>query len=261
MLFHQLIQLVISRLQKTNKKTHKKTILLNKSLFLLEDLISFKCLPYSKQEDELVPLYDLLQKPNKINLSKEVFSLIVTAIEQQGSLGSSSIEKLFCIMPSCIRINNCQLEGSFQLINYFLYYGKGFVGANLGTLEQLVELASFCLSPSEGNEEEINQALAALIIQGIILNYNDIMGVELWDKIYTKVLNRVLEGIQSRFLKGCLCNIIWASFFTRFELMQELLLKSGKFNGIFEFILKEALVYSTVYDKKVKISYIYIKFD
>ena len=122
-------------------------------------------------EDEMLTLYELLENPNKIRLEKEVFSLFVTMIESEQTI-SPAIEKIFHILPNCLRINNFNIGIIFHLINYMLYLGKGFVQNNLKSLEQVVEVCSFCLLGNEENEGEVNQSLAALILQSVILVIN-----------------------------------------------------------------------------------------
>lgn len=119
-------------------------------------------------EGELLVLYELLENPNKIRLEKEVFSLIVKMIETQGSI-SPALEKLFPILPNVFRINDFEMPVIFQVLNYYLYYGKGFVGSNMKTLEQIIELMTYSLLGNEEKSDDVNQALGALILHAIIL--------------------------------------------------------------------------------------------
>jgi len=168
LLFRELVHLIVARLNKYVKKTRKKSLLLNKSFDILEEIISSKALTPLAMEEELLVLYEILENPNKIRLEKEIFNLMVKMIEAQGSI-SPALEKLFPILPNCFRINDFDVGVVFHVLNYYLYYGKGFVGLNMKTLEQIIDLTTYCLLGNEEKTDDVNQALGALILQAIIL--------------------------------------------------------------------------------------------
>lgn len=171
LLFHQLLQIIIKKIKKSSvqkTKNKRKRIIMNKAFHLLEVLIKNRALPFQKMEDEMLVFYEILENPNKIRLEKEIFTILVQMIEIQHVI-SPAIEKIFHILPNCLRINNFNISVIFHLINYMLYLGKGFVQNNIKILEEVVEIAAYCILGNEENEGEVNQALAALILQSVIL--------------------------------------------------------------------------------------------
>lgn len=163
-----MVRLVVLRLNKSLKKTRKKGLLLKKSFDVLEEIIAGKAVSPLVLEEELLVLYETLENPNKIRLEREIFTLMVKMIELQGVI-SPALEKVFPILPNCFRIHDLDIQVIFQVLNNFLYHGKSFVGPNMKTLEQILELTLFCLMGSEDKSDEVNQALGALILQAMIL--------------------------------------------------------------------------------------------
>lgn len=64
-------------------------------------------------------------------------------------------------------------------------------------------------------------------------------------------MERMGTPFENRFLKGCISNVVWASFFVKFDPIQEFLTKYNRISYIISFLTQEGNVYMTAYDKKV----------
>jgi hypothetical protein len=160
----------------------------------------------------MVPVYQLLQFPEKLAFEEDIILVILTAIKKTKSISKIQWE-ILSILGHYQMKQEDSLQGLLKLISCYLQYGKNFIQETPAILESLVEMSFKALySKKSGVVRESNCCDGAVLLQLLLTSFPGYLDKYLpliLEKAYLRYTN---PPISFNFFKIRLLQVFLAAF-------------------------------------------------